>query len=286
MTTIQSSRPAGWYADPGHRHEYRYWSGAQWTPLVSDNAVTANDPLQSPPPATTGQLPPATPPGDAAMTTPWPGPAGPTDLSGATSGSQPAAGGSSAHAQLVMAGGQTVPGVDTRISATVAEYAQRQYKVLAVNGSSVTMERAKTKFNWLLTILLTIVTGGVVALLYVAGWAMWGVHKTYRVTITLGSQGEVAEIGDVLAIFDRDRVEAHRRRCVGYGAVIALVAVLGLIGVVGSLVSGDAPDTLGTALGGGGFFLVLAGTALIPFHLARKAARQLRRASEWWRFGM
>lgn len=286
MTTIQSNRPAGWYPDPGHRHEYRYWSGAEWTPMVSDNAVTASDPLQSPPPAPSRQLPPATPPSDAAMMTPWPGPAGPADQSGAISGSQPAAVGASAYAPLVMASGQPVPGVDPRIAATVAEYGQRQYKVLAVNGSSVTMERSKNKFNWLVAVLLTIVTGGVVALLYVAGWAIWGVHRTYRVTITLGSQGEVEEIGDVLAIFDRDRLQAHRRRCVGYGLVIALVALFGLIGVVGSLASGDAPDALGMALGGGGFFLVLAGTAFIPFHLARKAAQQLGMASEWWRFGM
>jgi hypothetical protein len=43
--------PAGWYTDPAHRHEYRYWSGTDWTALVSDNAVTATDLLPSSPPS-------------------------------------------------------------------------------------------------------------------------------------------------------------------------------------------------------------------------------------------
>ncbi len=40
--------PAGWYTDPAHRHEYRYWDGANWTAQVSDGGVTASDSLESP----------------------------------------------------------------------------------------------------------------------------------------------------------------------------------------------------------------------------------------------
>jgi membrane protease YdiL (CAAX protease family) len=28
--------PAGWYPDPGGRHQFRYWDGARWTPGVAD----------------------------------------------------------------------------------------------------------------------------------------------------------------------------------------------------------------------------------------------------------
>src|SRR5215472_12322174 len=42
--------PAGWYADPAGRHEYRYWDGASWTSGVADGGITANDPLEAPPP--------------------------------------------------------------------------------------------------------------------------------------------------------------------------------------------------------------------------------------------
>jgi len=96
----------------------------------------------------------------------------------------------------------------------------------------------------------------------------------------------VEELGDVLAEFDRDRLQAHRRCCIGFGLVVALVAIFGAIGVIGSVASGDATDPLGTALAGGGFVLVLAAIAFVPLRLARKAAQKLGMASEWWRFGM
>jgi hypothetical protein len=246
IMTTQTITPAGWYADPVHRHQYRYWSGTEWTPMVSDNAITATDPVESP--------------------------AQPASVPGATP-------------QIATAPGQLALGVDPRIAGTVAEYAKRQYKVIGVVGSSVTMERSKNKFNWLLTVLLTVFTG-VLAILYVVPWAIWGVHRTYRATITLGSQGEVEELGDGLAEFDRDRLQAHRWRCIGVGLVVALIAVFGAIGVIGSVASGDATDPLATALAGGGFVLVLVAIAFVPLRLARKAAQELGMASEWWRFGM
>lgn len=53
--------PAGWYTDPAHRHEYRYWDGTNWTALVSDGGVTASDSLESPP------IPKPKPPGAGAL---------------------------------------------------------------------------------------------------------------------------------------------------------------------------------------------------------------------------
>jgi Protein of unknown function (DUF2510) len=40
----QETRPAGWFADPGGRHEFRYWDGQQWTQHVSDRGTQAVDP--------------------------------------------------------------------------------------------------------------------------------------------------------------------------------------------------------------------------------------------------
>jgi hypothetical protein len=37
--------PAAWLDDPTARHQHRYWDGFRWTGHVSDNGVTANDPL-------------------------------------------------------------------------------------------------------------------------------------------------------------------------------------------------------------------------------------------------
>src|SRR6516165_7213418 len=41
--------PAGWYADPAGRHEYRYWDGTYWTAGVANGGITATDPLEAPP---------------------------------------------------------------------------------------------------------------------------------------------------------------------------------------------------------------------------------------------
>jgi hypothetical protein len=49
--------PAGWYADPARRHEYRYWDGATWTAGVADGGITATDPLEAPPSPVLGPAP-------------------------------------------------------------------------------------------------------------------------------------------------------------------------------------------------------------------------------------
>lgn len=48
----------GWNPDPTGRHEYRYWDGGRWTDDVSDNGVTATDPVGGP--ASPGADPTAT----------------------------------------------------------------------------------------------------------------------------------------------------------------------------------------------------------------------------------
>jgi hypothetical protein len=42
--------PAGWYADPSGRHEFRYWAGTYWTAGVADGGIAAADLPQGPPP--------------------------------------------------------------------------------------------------------------------------------------------------------------------------------------------------------------------------------------------
>jgi hypothetical protein len=43
-TWRQASGPAGWFTDPGGRHEFRYWDGQRWTEHVSDRGALAIDP--------------------------------------------------------------------------------------------------------------------------------------------------------------------------------------------------------------------------------------------------
>jgi Protein of unknown function (DUF2510) len=41
----QGALPAGWLADPGRRHELRYWDGQRWTEHVSDRGTQGIDPM-------------------------------------------------------------------------------------------------------------------------------------------------------------------------------------------------------------------------------------------------
>ncbi len=44
MTEAQTPA-AGWYPDPGGKHEHRYWDGSQWTDNVADHGRQSVDPL-------------------------------------------------------------------------------------------------------------------------------------------------------------------------------------------------------------------------------------------------
>jgi hypothetical protein len=45
----QGGPPAGWYPDPSGRHEYRFFTGYDWTADVVDNGAHSTDPLPPPP---------------------------------------------------------------------------------------------------------------------------------------------------------------------------------------------------------------------------------------------
>ena len=39
---------AGWFPDPGGRHQWRYWDGTRWTDAVADQGVTGVEPVDRP----------------------------------------------------------------------------------------------------------------------------------------------------------------------------------------------------------------------------------------------
>jgi hypothetical protein len=173
--------------------------------------------------------------------------------------------------------GQFAPAFDPRLSGVVAEYGKRKFTILTNVGGTVTMERGASAFNWLLAVFLLFFVG-VGSLVYVLIWWIWGVHRTYRVMIGLSPQGEVQEMGDVLAMFDRDRLEAHRKRCNGFAILLAIVAGVMAIGVVGSLVApepGAAMEPLAALLGSLFVVVLPAAIALSLFRSSRKAAQTL-----------
>ena len=53
-----SAQQAGWYPDPGGRHEYRYWDGGRWTEHVANRGQQSVEPLTGPGSVpTTGEAP-------------------------------------------------------------------------------------------------------------------------------------------------------------------------------------------------------------------------------------
>ena len=255
--------PAGWYTDPAHRHEYRYWSGTDWTPMVSDNAVTANDPLGSVPQSPVPQ-PRVSPSPPAAPVLESPPPPAPTPV-------PPPAPAPPVPAPVLAV--QPIPGIDPRLSPAMAEYSKRRYKVLMGTGNTVTMERASSKFNWLIAVALLILFG-VGVLVYVAIWGIWGVHRTYRVMLSLGPQGEVQEAGDVLVIFDQDRLKANRKRYFGFGIFFATIAGIWAAGTIGAALTA-ATGQLTIGLVNGILAIIVGGVAYLMFRSARKTAQKL-----------
>ena len=178
--------------------------------------------------------------------------------------------------------GNLTPAFDPRLLPVMAEYEKKHYKVMMGAGDTATMERPATKFNWLLMLMLLFLFG-VGSLIYLLIWGIWGVHRTYRVMLNLGPQGEVQEVGDVLAVFDRDRLKAHRVRCIGFGVLFAVVGVLFTIASVGTVVApsaGTEPTSLGSAIVG---WLIIGALpiaiAAFLFNVARKAKAALETSS-------
>src|SRR5674476_909765 len=79
LMTTPTMTPAGWYPDPGRRHEYRYWDGKDWSSQVSDHGLTATDPELRPPasPAGAPTAHPLATPAPALPSPAWPEPDSP-----------------------------------------------------------------------------------------------------------------------------------------------------------------------------------------------------------------
>jgi hypothetical protein len=45
--TSHTGTAPGWLRDPFFKHEYRYWSGSEWTDHITDNGVPGVDPPPS-----------------------------------------------------------------------------------------------------------------------------------------------------------------------------------------------------------------------------------------------
>jgi len=164
--------------------------------------------------------------------------------------------------------------VDSRLQAVVASYVKRGYKVVSHQGSTVTLQRAATSFEWIWLIGSFIIGVGIGGLIYVALWLLWRVPRSYSVDLSLNEYGQVIELGDTLAVFDRDRLKSGRVRSWIFGVLLALFALLMVGGLFTSTPTGE--DRISTII----TIIVVTGAcaagAFLLLRTAMEATRKLR----------
>jgi len=167
---------------------------------------------------------------------------------------------------------------DPRLQAAVAAYAKRGYRLVSRQGSAVTLQRPATPFNWIWLIGSFFIGIGIGGLVYLLAWLLWRVPRTYSVALSLDAYGQIVELGDSCAVFDRDRLKSTRIRSWIIGSPLALLTILSIVSVIGSDISSPPPadELLPTIIGG---FIVVGAfaTGAVLFLMAAvKATRNLR----------
>jgi len=171
--------------------------------------------------------------------------------------------------------------VDTRLQAVVSAYAKRGYRVVSHQGPAVTLQRPATPFEWIWLIGSFFIGIGIGGLVYLVAWLLWRVPRIYSVDLSLNDFGQVIELGDSCAVFDRDRLKSTQIRSWILGLPLALLTIISIVAVIGSSISSPPPadEVLPTILGG--FIVVgaLATGAVLFLMAAVNATRNLRSPS-------
>lgn len=169
-----------------------------------------------------------------------------------------------------------IPGADPRLVPSIQEYLNRGYRLTANQGDAVTLTRQKTPINWIWVIGLAFLGVGIGSLVYLGLWQLWGIHKEYTVTLSVGTTSPVMEEGDGLGVYDHDRLVAQRLRGFVLGSILAAILVLWIAVWVSSLGSPDAQSDMVAFMVGYGFMAaVLGGGVYLFFTSAQKARRVL-----------
>lgn len=170
-----------------------------------------------------------------------------------------------------------VPGVDPRLQAVVSAYAKRGYRVVSHQGPAVTLQRPATPFQWIWLIGSFFIGIGIGGLVYLVLWLLWRVPRIYSVDLSLNDFGQVVELGDSCAVFDRDRLKSTQIRSWIFGSLLALFGILMAVGlVVSPPVGEDQLSTIITIIIVTGAF---AAGAVLFLMAAVKATRKLRDSS-------
>ncbi len=118
-----------------------------------------------------------------------------------------------------------------KITLMCQAYAQKGYKVIGTDTSNVIMERSTPREPWWSILIWFLIFWPVGLVLLIIDLAKS--HRSYRVQLSIGADGEVVEMGDTLAVYERDRIQGSYKRHLGFGI---LFAVLGLFACLFSMI--------------------------------------------------
>jgi hypothetical protein len=183
---------------------------------------------------------------------------------------------------------QAVPPAPANVPASPAltqamqKYSQKGYKVVSASGDTATMERPAAQFNsctfWALFLLI-----GIGAIIYVLIYYIWAVRKKYFVQLTVGADGQVQELGDTLAVFEKDMLQAKQKRSFGFGVFFSILGGLVVFFTILALIigPGDSFTSWGEFLGSfAAFFLVTGIPTIVPAVLLLMRAKKLKEKLE------
>ena len=167
-----------------------------------------------------------------------------------------------------------VASVDPRLQAAVSAYAKRGYRVVSHQGLVVTLQRPATPFQWIWLIGSFFIGVGIGGLVYLVLWLLWRVPRIYSVDLSLNDFGQVVELGDSCAVFDRDRLKSTQIRSWVLGSLLALFAILMVGGLIASPPAGE--DSVSTIIAIVVFIGASVTGSVLFVMAAMKATRGLR----------
>ena len=128
---------------------------------------------------------------------------------------------------------------NTPLSPVIQRYIQKGYKLISSNDQNAILERPEVPVNIILFV-VSLFFFGVGALVYLLIHFVWVSRKSYRVQLVFRPDGNVQEIGDTLAVYERDSLLASYRRNLGFGILFSILA--GLVILMTIIVLGSGPS--------------------------------------------
>ncbi len=111
-----------------------------------------------------------------------------------------------------------------KIALASQKYAQRDYKVISVTTDQIVMERPASREPWWSILIWFLIFWPIGLLILVID--LLKPHKTYRVQLSMDASGEVKELGDTIAVYERDRLQASYTRHLGFGIFFGILGGL------------------------------------------------------------